>query len=411
VKIVTRLHADVRFERVSRYSIKLEVHEHKQASFSWFSNELHHNRFAGKVPGKVPDEDDNGCIDPTASEAHATRRHKRADSVHGDASFELLSSTCSPSTLKTEYRWLPTHSSSYTDRCSWKQSQSHRTSHSDLPKLKVPCTTSPDESLTGSKQPLLSVGNNSVSPGKRKSWHHAGSISDTGGPFALDRVQHPNLEFDAKRRKTLMHECLDGNMDEDADSSSQDDCSDDAMYAHLNRINTGSMGEAQSLPSPDSFRFSKSESPQRRSASRRKADSSPGARIYTAALASNKQTVFSWQGKQRSVQSALSNASSSPVYLITPPASDNESSPVSMEPLSQEQIQQNYHEFEERKRKKAAEQAYYAATIPGFDGVVSPTDLVDKSFERIFIEDDEADDWTSEIDEMSEGMSCVGLEV
>jgi hypothetical protein len=91
-----------------------------------------------------------------------------------------------------------------------------------------------------------------------------------------------------------------------------------------------------------------------------------------------------------------SGAYSSPVDNFSPPITTSAGSSTSPPMLTQEEIQRNYREFEERQKRKAAERAYYAATISGFDGVVSPTDVCDKSMERIFIEhmnsDEEAED-------------------
>jgi hypothetical protein len=69
----------------------------------------------------------------------------------------------------------------------------------------------------------------------------------------------------------------------------------------------------------------------------------------------------------------------SPFEELTPP-------PFATLGLSQAQIQHNYHEFEERKRHRALEKAYYKEHVPEFDGVVSPTEIEDCAFERIFLE-------------------------
>jgi hypothetical protein len=76
------------------------------------------------------------------------------------------------------------------------------------------------------------------------------------------------------------------------------------------------------------------------------------------------------------------------------PASVGDRATTSTNPvmLMQEQIQRNYREFEEHQKRKATEKAYYAATIPGFDGVVSPTDMNDKDMERIFLGDSDTGD-------------------
>ncbi|KAJ4377497.1 hypothetical protein N0V83_000322 [Neocucurbitaria cava] len=104
---------------------------------------------------------------------------------------------------------------------------------------------------------------------------------------------------------------------------------------------------------------------------------------------------------------------------LPPPATATGSTTYSQLPpstellLSQEQIQQNYVEFAERAQRKAAEKAYYATTIPNFDGIVSPTDEVDKSFEEAFLADSDADsvaeEWSTELEGLSEEMETLDM--
>jgi hypothetical protein len=383
------------------------VHEDAHATTGRFN----YKPFRDNFDGKVLQDDDVCWIDPHVSELHTASRHIRVDSVHEGSSPEVPFRT-STTKAKTGHPYPQVHCCSHTDHCCWEESIASLVDHYDLLTRKDLEATSTRNSLPGIEEPLLSAGDKPVSPVKRKAWQCTGSTINTGGPFALDKVQHHDLEFGAKRRKTIKRDCVEINMEEDAGDNSQDDSSDDALHAHLERINTGSMGEAQSVSSSEpSFWNTKPGSVPDRSAQRLKANSSLSLKTHAAALASNKQTMFSWRGKNRCTRPVASDASSSPVDAISPPAGASTTSSASTEPLSQEQIQHNYQEFEQRKQKKAAERAYYAATIPGFDGIVSPTELEDKAFERIFIEDDEADDWMSEADGLSEEMGSVRMDV
>lgn len=102
--------------------------------------------------------------------------------------------------------------------------------------------------------------------------------------------------------------------------------------------------------------------------------------------------------------------------LISPvdSAIDNTISPVGAESMhssesdfNQAQIQRNYWEFEEHIKRKAAEKAYYAATIPDFDGIISPSDIPanenDRSFyERVFLQDGVSEAGASDIEALSD---------
>jgi hypothetical protein len=90
---------------------------------------------------------------------------------------------------------------------------------------------------------------------------------------------------------------------------------------------------------------------------------------------------------------------------VLPVGAGSSASPESE--FDQAQIQHNYMEFEERQKRKAAEKAYYAVTIPGFDGIISPSDMPanenDKNFyERVFLDAGSSDGRTSDIDGVSE---------
>lgn len=146
------------------------------------------------------------------------------------------------------------------------------------------------------------------------------------------------------------------------------------------------MGDAQSSPILD-----------RAYATFKEDIASKAPKTHPATLASTKQTSFAWRAGRR----ARICTHPSPASTESGSSPTDETSDSIMGKLSQEQIQHNYAEFEKRKKDKAAEKAYYMATIPGFDGVVSPTDVVgDKCFERIFRGEDEdgAGEWVSEVE-------------
>ena len=223
----------------------------------------------------------------------------------------------------------------------------------------------------------------SVQAGKRKALPTADYSTTTGGPFALDRIDeyHPAVP---KRRKLSPPDIMDYTI---ADS-------DDKLFAHLDRITTGPMGSADStLPSADP------------SWSKKLDDSSKIHKPFPATLASTKTTSFIWRGRKR-------HSNTSPTSSLED-RSPQATTSASSETMSQEQIQINYREFEQRKARKEQEKKYYMETISGFDGVVSPTDSEGKTFEGIFLDGSEGE-WTEdgdfEVDGVSEGVGSVCLE-
>lgn len=231
-------------------------------------------------------------------------------------------------------------------------------------------------------EPSSASSGSSVSASKRKALPTADYPTTTGGPFALERIDecHPVVP---KRRKLSPPDITDYMI---ADS-------DDKLFAHLDRITTGPMGSADSTPPSADPSWSK-----------KLDDSSKAPKPFPATLASTKQTSFTWRGRKRhsnsSAASSLEDMSS-------------QSTSASSEGLSQEQIQINYREFKQRKARKEQEKKYYMETIPGFDRVVSPTDVEGKTFEGIFLDGSEGE-WTedgdTEIDGVSEGVVSVCLE-
>jgi hypothetical protein len=245
---------------------------------------------------------------------------------------------------------------------------------------------------------------NHPTPVKRKASGSSHSVLENQGRFALDKFEHLDLEVDAKRRKLRQLDDQDEHMDEHTLLIADE--VDDSLHGFLTKVTTGPMGEAQTSPTENDIRcwFDKLDRP--------KAPTAP--RPHAATLPGIKHTTFPWKDRQATHGARLpSDASSSHVDEITPPNSATTQLLPTFQnnlALSQEQIQHNYQEFEERMKRKAAEKAYYAATIPGFDGIVSPTDENDKSFERIFLEDGETGGWESDMEGLSEGLESVCME-
>jgi hypothetical protein len=196
------------------------------------------------------------------------------------------------------------------------------------------------ESLCDLPSPAA-IESNARSPGKRKpSWTDESALH-ASEPLVSEEVQRPCTESDAKRRKLELENY-------------------EVLFTEV-ATDRGKTSDSDSVTS----------SPKR----------SAGAPIMS----------------RLSIPSSLSSgSSSSPINNYSPPVTASVTSATSLPLLTQEQIQRNYREFVEQQQRKAAERAYYAANIPGFDGVVSPTDVNDKSIERIFIErmdnDEEAED-------------------
>jgi hypothetical protein len=232
--------------------------------------------------------------------------------------------------------WLPSitiNPISTTRQCTSRNAPSNGTIH----RVRKDSVT---RSLCNLPTPAV-IESNAGSPGKRKASSTDELALYASEPLASEEVQRPCAEVDAKRRKLEL-----------ADSEVF------STEAATDRGKTPDSGSVTSSP-------------------KRSAGASTKPRL--------------------SIPSTLSSgASSSTINNDSPPVTASATSSTSPPMLTQEQIQRNYREFEEQQQRKAAERAYYAATIPGFDGVVSPTDVNDKSIERIFIErmdnDDEAED-------------------
>lgn len=259
------------------------------------------------------------------------------------------------------------------------------------------------------------------SPRKRKVSQPKLSCPSLSGHFALDKLEHRDLEIDYKRRKFgLAQQALDtctsehliydpvssiGRFPPDDTASLHSKTTgstrDDPVQLHFNNFFTGHMGEAQKLPT----------SPFERRAYVNPRPPFQSRKPIAAKLKANlKNTLFSWRkgecsnDTRRATEDKTESGSSS-IFVPLP-----NTIPTATTGLSQEQIQHNYKEFEEQAKRKAAEKEYYTATVPGFDGVLSPTSEVDKDFERAFLEDSEVEDWMSEVDDLSENLGIVKME-
>ncbi|KAH8731798.1 hypothetical protein GQ44DRAFT_766854 [Phaeosphaeriaceae sp. PMI808] len=378
--ITTSFPSDVRFERISRYSIKLEVGAGTESRSDLSSHTLVHN----PVYRRLSNEDKIVSLDPFSKilfgPTHSTNGH---------------------SSLKVQTPWIPSYTNTPLSKvgglasCNRLSIKKKRRDRRDSFKLLPTELPSPQKKrLTPGKQcdsssPCIyefedfSSGTEHSSSGKRKAPHSVAWSNNFHGRFALDKFEHPDLEVDVKRRKFQQGDETDANKKIEEEQSVWQDGGDDILYAHLDNFTTGPMGEAQSSPALESpCWFKKLDDTRARSAPR----------PYVATFPGMKQTKFPWRTRGDCVARSSSDTSSCAVDEITPPVSADGTASTSNDTPSQEQIQQNYEEFENRKRLRATEKAFYTATIPGFDGVVSPTDEDGKTFESIFLEDNEAED-------------------
>ncbi|KAF2826911.1 hypothetical protein CC86DRAFT_466693 [Ophiobolus disseminans] len=386
VKVTTPFHADVRFERVSRYRIKLDVCERNEAGHY----ENHDN--------------DNPCASaPTPPASHS------------------------------KPAWVPSYTST-------PQSKIMR------PATKAPRNQEEAEAFTRVSDSWMaslhfdnhlrmwaypSIEMERDPPVKRKASRQMASPAKThGGSFALDKFEHLDLELDTKRRKLEQNDEPDVHMIFPSPSP----VSDDVVDTPFANLFTGPMGEAQTSPTSNSpCWFEKLDDTRVRTLPR----------SFAASLSSTRQTMFPWKSGGEGFPHSPSDGSSSHEISGFSQKSGTSRNSLSQEEiqrnyrefkernkqnvvekehpmaatpdtsrtsLSQEEIQRNYREFEERMKQKAAEKEYYMATIPGFDGVVSPTEDDDNAFERVFLEGSEQSDWESEVSVLSEGMASVCMD-
>lgn len=374
-KIITPFHDGVRFERISRYSLKLKV---DQESLDLEAQSKLCDQAADIVlsePGSpwVPSYS-HTPLSKTGLEAPGQAGNVQMhDTPPQDSSLRQMDFDFRPS-ISTEQRVNP-----FVLGGTPSKLPSPPNSEGDLPVItndrigNSRPDLSPEELLSGSQH----------SPGKRKALQSDAPTPELSGSFALDKVEHPDLSVDPKRRKVAQHEDPDIVIDDSAVDAWLDNMSEEDLFDRLSRISTGLMGSAQS---PLSIWYKKRENGGSCLSSKTTASSS-APKPHVASFGANKQTTFVWPNPYYSLPSAaprIDEVLDSSTDEISPTTASSAASSI---PLSQGQIQRNYQEFAQRQQDKAAERAYYTATIPGFDGVVSPTDTEGKAFERIFLDD------------------------
>lgn len=380
--IVMHFPKNVRFERTSRYSVKLEINQlsspyssqtiqsqserPQTAMRSWAPSVA--NSFSSKTRSNESSVNEECFTDPVKSFHEAEMEIYETDE---DDDLFIGAETTSPVLRKLS---LSTSAS---------QSQSLKKRKASQPKIPSP---------------------------------------ELSGHFALDRLQHRDLEIESKRQKIEHEQSLGlwlatpthspNRSDEQfqfedlavQDSNPMDPVQDYPIESHLTNFFTGHMGEAQKSPP---FLVD------RRADMKPRSPHQHGKPIAAKPKGKFKQTVFSWNRGDRSptdIKPPLehtADSDSSSLGKSSPNTALPSSHTKNSTELSQAQIQHNYKEFEEQAKRKAAEKAYYSAAIPSFDGVLSPTDAID--FERAFLEDSEAEDWMSEIDGLSEGLESVSM--
>lgn len=408
-KISTPFHDGVRFERVSRYVLKLKVDQESQTrpvdspydaapvglphgfGSPWIPSYTNTplSKFGLGKPEQTSDDrtymQDSGLRQMNTGYQPSTFTSERLEPRGLDATPpEWEAATSNDASLLSSVQ-LPHRG----------RSEAQHLSTSHVGQDGSSRTYPTPESLPSARQ---------TSPGKRKAFQTETSTTELKGSFALDKIQHPDLSAEPKRRKVAQLEDPDVLMDDSAVDTWLDDITEEDMFNHLAQISTGLMGKAQ----PATSVWYKKDLTNRPGLPI-KTGSSSSSKPHVASSGGKKQTTFVWPNSYHglpSVAARVDEVMDDSTDAISPTAS------TSSHLLSQEQIQRNYQEFAKRQQEKAAEKAYYTATIPGFDGVVSPVDTEGKTFESIFLDDakdTDAGEWESATETMSEGMSGIAL--
>jgi hypothetical protein len=217
------------------------------------------------------------------------------------------------------------------------------------------------------------------SPSKRKASSTSILTAEGVRPTSSEEPQQPALSADAKRRKLRQHDSVNFISEVAAATALPEDSDDDSLHPYLARI-------------PTSTWYKKDENGSMSCARKSNTAASTNLSISTPVYSDNARRILASRGHRKHSFPTIPVPGPSYVNAITRPVTASTTTLARTGALSQEQIQHNYREFEERQKQKAAEKAYYTATIPGFDGAVSPTDLNDISMERIFLYDSEIDE-------------------
>jgi hypothetical protein len=376
--ITTRLHGGVRYERVSRYVIELRVSDEKNVGASCGSQDdlregVHGFRFSNHEPS---------WLDPLL------KAFFPSDLGLG---VGRLSHRDSP--------WVPSYTSTPlskiehgTSRNSQVGDMAHRARtdsvHSPESADDSPMRWGPsyDQFPLDSNRVSASSKSDTGSPGKRKASYTDILVVEGVESIGSEGLQQPDQSVDAKRRKLGEPDGIDFINELAAANALPDDSNDEFLHPYLARIPASTWYKKHENSSMSCIRKSNTAASTQPSLSR-------------PAYSVDAQRIFASKGRNKHAFPALPVPGPSYVNAITQPVTASTRISARTGTLSQEQIQHNYREFEERQKQKAAEKAYYAATILGFDGVVSHTDVNDISMERIFLDDGEVDETGNEADD------------
>jgi hypothetical protein len=404
----------VQFERISRYNIKLEICEEGQADIPNCNNSPAYDTFGGS--SVATDKDNVQWLDPRLQDFFQPGSDSKAGLQDGRASSWVPSYTSTPRS-KTGNSREQTYESINSEPCARQAGKIHPCSRTNTDDVQC-CATS---KLAGESWAHTFSHSKTNSPSKRKIWDDSAPKSTTNLRVAMARLEdHVDLdvEADAKRRKlkpaddTYIHIAA-----EPTQTTCWDD-SDEALDHHtmksltdLDRTQTSPTSDNPSWFQKRQDRPSKREPTPHPSTSGNPAPSTQQTTPSPDSSLPDKSPTSLWSTYQE-LRIHLPQPSSSPANDTKPLATASASTSASNSALSQEQIQHNYLEFEERKKRKAAEKAYYAATVPGFDGIVSPTEEDNKKFEHMFLNESDASDWVGEDDDdgISEGLGSVCLD-
>jgi hypothetical protein len=215
--ITTPFHAGVRFERVSRYSIKLEV---DTEPFNNFVEDLRAYARRGSVP-----EHRSGCSDewpdPRLQGLIKSPCNAASSSLHGHSSPWIPSYTSTPlsktgrstSPVSRPFRkdcYLSANDAVEGENMDIDQAARQTLHHQALHAFTTNQSTVNPECSSASSEKMNS-------PGKRKDWSSSGLCIDAAEAPTLNKGDRPNLEVDTKRRKLQQNVDTDVVMRPDSD--------------------------------------------------------------------------------------------------------------------------------------------------------------------------------------------------
>jgi hypothetical protein len=401
---------------MSRYSIKLEVCDTEQANASFCNNDLFHHEVNWRQ--RTDHACDISWLNPRLQGFFEPRSDPVAQSLQDPESPWMPSYTSTPRS-KTRYWASQTACSKNTNPRPRRDSFHDQISgvcHITQWDYKAASLdrTRPVFENVWQQNSLKEI---RASPSKRKARQSISLSGTTGLRIALPRLERPDPGISPKRRKLGQNdgEEVHSSAEVDVEASAFSDDSDATLDASLATFTTSLKDEPQNLLSSNApcaleklRNFGASSMPKSDVTAFTDLRTCVTALFSPDSLPDNNRATIPWSiRKEISVSSLCASSSPNDKTTLAPIASTNTS--ASTGALSQEQIQHNYQEFEERKRQRAAEKIYYTATVPGFDSVVSPTDEDNKSFERMFFEDSDAGDDIEDVDELSDEMDSACL--